>query len=113
MRFELKPINVLIGANGAGKSNIVDIFRLLESFKNNNLQFYIGKSGGANSILQNGAEVTHQMGTRFGFEIDNVFSWYGVQLAEAPIDTLIFADEYFESTHQLQKLGTGHKEINP
>lgn len=110
MRLELKPINVLIGANGAGKSNIVDIFRLLESFKNNNLQFYIGKSGGANSILHYGAEITPQMGTRFGFEIDNVFSWYGVQLAEAPIDTLIFAEEYFESTHQSQKLGTGHKE---
>jgi len=27
--FELKDLNVLIGANGAGKSNLVDFFRLL------------------------------------------------------------------------------------
>jgi predicted ATPase len=27
--FELRPLNVLIGANGAGKSNLVEFFRLL------------------------------------------------------------------------------------
>ena len=29
--FELKPINILIGANGAGKSNFIDFFRMLRA----------------------------------------------------------------------------------
>jgi len=106
MKLELKQINVLIGANGAGKSNLIEIFRLLKSLKNNRLQFYLGKAGGANSLLHYGTQITNQMGARFGFEIDKTLSWYGVQLSEAPIDTLIFAEEYFESTN----FGTGHKE---
>lgn len=106
MKLELKPINVLIGANGAGKSNLIEIFRLLKSLNNNSLQFYLGKAGGANSLLHYGTDVTKQMGTRLGFEINKALSWYSVRLSEAPIDTLIFAEEYFESTN----FGTGHKE---
>ena len=29
--FEVRPLNVLIGANGAGKSNFVDFFRMLRA----------------------------------------------------------------------------------
>lgn len=29
--FELRPLNVLIGANGAGKSNFISLFRFLAS----------------------------------------------------------------------------------
>jgi predicted ATPase len=110
LRLELKPINVLIGANGAGKSNFIDIFRLLASLKNNSLQFYVGKSGGANSLLHYGTEVTPQMAARFCLDIDLVLCSYGLKLVEAPIDTLIFLEESFESLEKNENLGTGHKE---
>ena len=29
--FEMRPLNVLIGANGAGKSNVVDFFSMLRA----------------------------------------------------------------------------------
>jgi predicted ATPase len=29
--LEMQPINVLIGANGSGKSNFISVFRLLEN----------------------------------------------------------------------------------
>jgi len=93
MRLELKPINVLIGANGAGKSNLIEVFRLFNSLKINQLQLYIGQSGGANSLLHYGAQVTKQLGARLCFDIDKTLSCYGVRLSEAPIDTLIFAEE--------------------
>jgi predicted ATPase len=86
MKLQLKPMNVLIGANGAGKSNLVEVFRLLKSIENNSLQFYIGKAGGANSLLHYGTQVTKQMGARFCFEIDNTLNWYGMRLSEAHID---------------------------
>jgi predicted ATPase len=38
MEVELKEINVLIGANGAGKSNFIDFFRLLIASTNKRLQ---------------------------------------------------------------------------
>jgi len=107
MKLELKPLNVLIGANGAGKSNFIDLLRLLKSLQNNQLQFYIGKAGGASSLLHYGASVTAQMGAHFGFNIDNTTIGYEVRFADAPIDTLIFAEESLES---MQHFGMGHKE---
>ncbi|MEK7723309.1 MAG: AAA family ATPase, partial [Acidobacteriota bacterium] len=40
--LELKPINILIGANGAGKSNFISFFKLLKSLYVGNLNFLIG-----------------------------------------------------------------------
>jgi len=38
-------INVLIGANGAGKSNLFSFFRMLASMASGNLQEYIRRAG--------------------------------------------------------------------
>jgi predicted ATPase len=38
--LEIKPINVLIGANGSGKSNFISVFRLLENISTQRLQTY-------------------------------------------------------------------------
>ena len=43
--LELKSLNVLIGANGAGKSNFVSFFKMLNEMMANRLQQYIGTSG--------------------------------------------------------------------
>jgi predicted ATPase len=43
----MQPINVLIGANGSGKSNFISVFRLLENIYNQRLQSYIKQNGGA------------------------------------------------------------------
>jgi predicted ATPase len=44
--LEMQPINVLIGANGSGKSNFISVFRLLENIYNQRLQSYIKQNGG-------------------------------------------------------------------
>jgi predicted ATPase len=46
MSIDLTKLNVLIGANGAGKSNFVSIFELLNQMVENNLQLFVGKAGG-------------------------------------------------------------------
>lgn len=52
--FELRPINILIGANGAGKSNFIEAFKFIKTlFINNQLNDYIKKAGGARRILYN------------------------------------------------------------
>ena len=40
-KFKLNNLNVLIGANGAGKSNFIGLFRLLNEMYQQNLQVYV------------------------------------------------------------------------
>lgn len=45
--LELKPLNVLIGANGSGKSNFLEIISLIRSLPND-LQLTMSRGGGVN-----------------------------------------------------------------
>jgi len=47
----LKPINILIGANGVGKSNFIGFFKLLNQIYKQNLQLYTAQNGTANNLL--------------------------------------------------------------
>ena len=49
--LELSSLNVLIGANGSGKSNFVSFFKMLNEMMGNRLQQYIGTSGRAQIIV--------------------------------------------------------------
>ena len=50
-KFELSSLNVLIGANGAGKSNFISIFKLLNEMYEQRLQSFVQKQGGPDSLL--------------------------------------------------------------
>ncbi len=51
MDLELRPLNILIGANGAGKSNLISFFKMLNEMMAERLQLYIGTSGRLQSLL--------------------------------------------------------------
>lgn len=59
--FELKGLNLLIGANGAGKSNFVDFFRFLRAYVQGNLDEFVGLNGKADTFLFNGPKVTQEI----------------------------------------------------
>ncbi|HUU68155.1 MAG TPA: AAA family ATPase [Armatimonadota bacterium] len=59
--IELRPINVLIGANGSGKSNLLSFFRLLSQMARGNFQLYIAKQGGADVHLHFGSKSTRRI----------------------------------------------------
>lgn len=65
--FSLNDVNILIGANGAGKSNLVDIFRMLREMVNQNLQKYVLDNGGADDLLFNGLKITKEIIANFKF----------------------------------------------
>ena len=56
--LEMGALTVLIGANGAGKSNFVSLFRVLEAISRSRLQQLVDKAGGANEFLHYGAAQT-------------------------------------------------------
>lgn len=65
--FELKNLNILLGANGAGKSNFISVFKLLANMYAQNLQLYIQKNGGADSLLHYGRKKTEKISMGFYF----------------------------------------------
>jgi predicted ATPase len=59
--FELTNLNVLIGGNGAGKSNFIEFFRLLRAIIDENLDEFIRNGGGISDFLFNGRKVTSRL----------------------------------------------------
>lgn len=57
-KIALSNINILIGANGSGKSNFISFFDFLNRLYEQKLNDYIELSGGADKILYRGQKVT-------------------------------------------------------
>ncbi len=114
--LELRPLNVLIGSNGAGKSNLVSFFKMLNEMMAGRLQQYIATSGRAQSILHFGPKVTPQMEAQLEFEVSDAVDTYMMRLFHAAGDKLVFAEESlrFHKTGypnpQMVSLGSGHEE---
>jgi predicted ATPase len=67
-KLALRPINVLIGANGSGKSNFIGVFDFLQTIGQGRLRDYAGLAGGAEKVLYFGSKTTKAIsfGVRFG-----------------------------------------------
>ena len=86
-KLKLGAINVVIGANGSGKSNFIGVFSFLHALKAGQLQEYIGRAGGANRILHFGSKTTKLLSIHVSFE--NERNQYSVSLLPTETDELI------------------------
>ena len=113
--FELTKLNILIGGNGAGKSNLIEFFRMLRAMMelplpgltSASLQAYIADGGGSDDFLFNGPKITEQIEveTRFGL------NGYRFKLAPTADETFIINDEgrYYEGGDSgWWEMGSGH-----
>ena len=75
LTLELKPINILIGANGSGKSNFLSFFTLLRNIYARNLQQYVGLNGGADRFVHHGGKVTSSIYAKLHFQNTNAYSF--------------------------------------
>lgn len=73
--IDLAPINVLIGANGAGKSNLISFFELLSALYDQRLQNYILQRGGMGRLLHNGLKGSAKIWGLFNFSNRNAFDF--------------------------------------
>ncbi len=108
----LNALNVLIGANGAGKSNFISLFELLGQIIENNLELFVPASGGADAFLHFGQKFTHEIYVRIYFDKIG----YLCRLIPDADDKLLFSEENCHSLGKDDKisceenLGRGHKE---
>jgi predicted ATPase len=116
-QFETRPLNVLIGANGAGKSNLLSFFRMMSFMLGDaeSLPGYVARHGGASRLLFGGPEKTPQIKVHLRFDgtQHDSFNEYAFRLAHASGDSLIFVDESFRYSYggndkPRTLLGAGH-----
>ncbi len=107
--FELRALNVLIGANGAGKSNFISLFRLLSQLLEGRLQIHVQEQDGPDRLLFGGRKRTARITANFRFG-NNGYRIALVPAGERLIfereETLFFGD-WANKTHAL---GSGHSE---
>ena len=108
-KFKLGNLNVLIGANGAGKSNFISIFQMLASLVEKRLQLYVQEHDGPDALLYGTRKRTLQLEAEFYFKRNGYrvgLKPSGERLIFAREETW-FAGDFVDSSH---KLGSGHDE---
>lgn len=88
LELELSPINVLIGANGVGKSNFISFFKLLNVIYEQRLSNY-SLTEGADNLLHFGRRVTKFLDAYIEFDETNA---YGFKL-QASNDNKLFINQ--------------------
>jgi predicted ATPase len=110
--LELPALTLLIGGNGSGKSNFVQVFGLLNEIVQGNLQNYVRRQGGPEGLLHFGQKRTEHLILDLGFGQNG----YRVQLAPSQDDSLFFEEEVcsFQGhgypTPYTESLGSSHVE---
>src|ERR1039457_3687523 len=91
--LELGLLNVFIGSNGAGKSNLIEAFRFLREIVNQNLAGYTGMKGGADTLLYFGRKRSPEMSFRLEFGEGDTSNAYAVELRGTDEDSLMISGE--------------------
>lgn len=96
--IELTKLNILIGANGAGKSNFIGFFKFLNKLFEQNLQLYINQNGRADDFLYFGLKKSNFLAGSIAF--DNKWqNQYVFMMIPDALGNLIFKEEQSNLIH--------------
>ncbi len=106
-QLEMGALNILIGCNGAGKSNFISFFQLIQQILQENLQVHVSKQGGPDALLHFGRKVTEYIEVRLYFGNNG----YWCTLEPTADNRMMFAEESFwwKKTGK-RRIGEGHFE---
>ncbi len=89
--LSMENINVLIGANGSGKSNLISLFTFLSHLSKGKLRNYVESEGGAERFFHFGTRHTSQI----MFDLKVGLNGYHVEFSpNLDDDSLVFNEEY-------------------
>lgn len=89
MDLGLRPLNILIGANGAGKSNLIKLFRFVGKLVHQDLQLHVRQMGGADAVLHFGRKVSNRLSFRLRYSKAS----YACKLVPTQKGELVFEGE--------------------
>lgn len=87
--LEMGCLNVLIGANGAGKSNFIGFFRLINRILDQQLQISVALAGGPDALLHFGRKKTEKLHAELYFGNNG----YRFTLLPTQDNRMVFANE--------------------
>lgn len=100
LKLQFGAVNILLGANGAGKSNIISFFKMLSYMTTGAFQQYIAQYGTSEFFLHYGAKKTPALSATLRFDGSNYYDIYSFCLANAvPNRLIISSEEIQESGH--------------
>ena len=71
LKLSFGDINILLGANGAGKSNIVSFFKMMSFMMNGKFQQYVAEAGTSQLFLHYGSKKTPAISAEIRFDGGN------------------------------------------
>lgn len=95
--LELDRLNVFIGGNGVGKSNLIGAFRFLHEVIQQRLEKYVVTRGGADNILHFGRKTTPKMEFLLEFDDARALSTYLLKIEATSESGLVIAWEHAQS----------------
>lgn len=107
----LEKINVLIGINGVGKSNLISFFELSKAIIDQRFGSYTLKKGGIDSLLYRGRKVSNRILGLIDFDNTNAF-FFELRPSESEKAYIEKTGDYFNNINSTDKNYTEwHKTI--
>lgn len=102
LTLPLNKLNVLIGSNGAGKSNFISFFELTKAIYEQRLGSYTLAKGGIDNLLYRGRKISPSMQGLLDFENTNAF-FYEIKPAQSNKGYIEKTGDYFNTKRYSEK----------
>ncbi len=107
--IEMRPINILIGANGVGKSNFISFLKFVSQIVAQKLQLHVAKNGRADNFLYFGRKRSTFLSGAIKF--NNTYKTeYEFSLIPSQSDNFIFNDERSNYSNKSWAFNSGTEE---
>lgn len=83
-KIDLAPLTILVGSNGAGKSNFLDALRFTSQALRFSLDHALRERGGINEVRRRSRGHPNHFGIRLDFQLPESSGWYAFEVGAKP-----------------------------
>ena len=83
-KIDMAPLTILVGSNGAGKSNFLDALRFTSQALRFSLDHALRERGGINEVRRRSRGHPNHFGIRLEFRLPDIHGWYSFEVGAKP-----------------------------